>query len=209
MCGLASIDRFVDAPPGFRPTDIVGNCKTVIVIAVRFPSSSLSANSLSPYTFVYNKLIAKIDSITFQIATELESLGSCAFAIPSVEPYDYWDGSRLHGQGILSLKHAAVKAGLGQMGKNTLLINEHLGNMLLLGAILLDKELEPDPLVNYQACISGCRICLEACPINALDGITAEQRKCRSISGKFTSGGGFVFGCNLCRKVCPHYNGIK
>jgi epoxyqueuosine reductase QueG len=95
------------------------------------------------------------------------------------------------------------------MGKNTLLINDQLGNMLWLGAVLSDKELVPDLLANYQACIPGCRICLDSCPANALDGTTIVQLKCRKISSKVTEGGGGVYACNLCRKLCPNYKGIK
>jgi len=209
LCGIASVERFADAPSGFHPTDIVKECKSVIVIAVRFPISTISALSQAAYTFVRNRLADKMDSITFQISSELETLGSCAVPIPSSDPYDYWDDSRRHGQGILSLKHAAVRAGLGQMGKNTLLMNDRFGNMLWLGAVLLDKELEADLIATYQACIPGCRICLDSCPANALDGITIEQRKCRGVSAKYTEGGGGVYACNLCRKICPRREGIK
>ncbi|HWR44228.1 hypothetical protein [Sporomusa sp.] len=209
LCGIASVERFADAPSGFHPTDIIKDCKSVVVVAARFPISTLSASSPAAYTFVRNRLGDKIDSITVQIASELENLGSCAIPIPSSDPYDYWDDSRRHGQGILSLKHAAVRAGLGQIGKNTLLVNDQLGNMLWLGAVLLNQELEPDALASYQTCIPDCRICVEACPANALDGVTIVQCKCRSISAKYTEGGGGVYACNLCRKICPHHKGIN
>lgn len=209
LCGIASIERFADAPSGFHPTDIVKECKSIIVLAARFPASTLAGSSQAAYTFVRNRLVDKMDSITFQISSELEELGCCAIPIPSSDPYDYWDDSRRHGQGILSLKHAAVRAGLGQMGKNTLLIHNQLGNMLWLGAVVLDGELEADPVADYQACIPGCRLCLEYCPADALNGITVEQRKCRSVSAKYTEGGGGVYTCNLCRKICPRHLGIK
>lgn len=209
LCGIASIERFADAPPGFHPTDIIKECKSVVVMALRFPISTLSASSQAAYTFVRNRLVDKIDGITFKISSELETLGICAVPIPSSDPYDYWDNSRRHGQGILSLKHAAVRAGLGQIGKNTLLVNDQLGNMLWLGAVLLDKELEPDLMANYQTCIPGCSICLDSCPANALDGITIVQSKCRDVSAKSTEGGGCVYTCNLCRKLCPNYKGLK
>lgn len=209
LCGIASIERFADAPSGFHPTDVIEQCKSVIVIACRFPISTLSASSQAAYTFVRNRLVDKVDSITFRLSSELELLGSCAVPIPSSDPYDYWDDSRRHGQGILSLKHAAVRAGLGHMGKNTLLVNDELGNMLWLGAVLLDKELEPDPIANYQTCRPDCRICLDVCPAIALDGTTIEQRKCRGVSAKYTEGGGGVYACNLCRKLCPNHKGIK
>ncbi len=209
LCGIASIDRFIDAPTGFHPDDVLKQCKSVIVLAVRFPNSTLAASSQAAYTFVRNRVTHKIDTITFQISSELEDLGGCAVPIPSTDPYDYWDESRRHGQGIISLKHAAVRAGLGQMGKNTLLVNDQLGNMLWLGAVLLDKELEPDQMAIYQTCMPDCRICLDACPANAMNGITVEQQKCRSISGKSSAGGGLVYACNLCRKLCPNREGIS
>jgi epoxyqueuosine reductase len=209
LCGIASVQRFANAPSGFHPTDILKECKSIIVIAMRIPVSTVGSSSQAIYTFAHTRMFDKINSITFAIAIELDKRGSGAIAVPASEPYEYWDDSRRHGQGILSLKHAAVRAGLGQMGKNTLLINDQFGNMLLLGAVLLDEELEPDLIATYQACIPGCRICLDACPASALDGNTIEQSKCRSICGKTTDGGGFVYKCNLCRKRCPHHQGIR
>lgn len=209
LCGIAFVERFADAPAGFHPTDVLKDCKSVIVVATRFPLSTLQASSQSVYTFVRNKLVDRIDSITLQLALELETLGCRAVPIPSDEPYDYWDETRRHGQGILSLKHAAVRAGLGQMGKNTLLLNEQFGNLLWLGAVLADKELASDPVADYQVCIADCRLCLDACPAHALNGLSVEQRKCREVSAKCTEGGGGVLICNLCRKICPRHRGIR
>lgn len=209
LCGIAPVGRFADAPQGFHPTDVNKTCKSVIVFAARFPVSSLASPSAAAYTFVRNKVMDKVDAAACQLAAELEMLGGNAVPIPSSDPYEYWDEERRHGQGILSLKHAAVRAGLGQMGKNTLLINDRLGNMLWLGAVLVDQELAADEPVGYQACISGCRICLKACPAQALDGITIVQKQCRAVSYKQTGGGGGVYACNLCRKLCPRHNGIQ
>lgn len=209
LCGIASVERFCNAPAGFHPADILKSCESVIVIAARYPISPLSSTSLAVYTFTNSRVINTIDSITFQLCDELERLGACAVAIPASEPYEYWDEQKSHGRGILSLKHSAVLAGLGQMGKNTLLINDQLGSMLNLGAVLVDAKLTPDPPASYESCIPDCRLCLDSCPAHALDGITIEQRKCRTISAKCSVGGGFVYGCNLCRKICPHHQGLK
>ncbi|KYZ76046.1 hypothetical protein AXX12_06275 [Anaerosporomusa subterranea] len=204
LCGIAPVERFAEAPSGFHPSNVLKDCKSVIVVALQFPTSTLASSSPAAYTFVRNRLVDRTDSITFQLALELERLAIRALPIPSSDPYDYWDASRRRGQGILSLKHAAVRAGLGQMGKNTLLVNEQYGNMLWLGAVLLDQELEADPVVTQQFCPSECSICLEACPAQALDGITIEQSKCRAISAQYTEGGGGVYACKLCRSVCPN-----
>ncbi|VBB05142.1 Hypothetical protein LUCI_0349 [Lucifera butyrica] len=209
LCGIAPVERFADAPAGFHPNEVLIGCQSVIVFAARFPATTLSASSPAAYTFVRNRLVDKVDAISFQIAVELEDLSGKAIPVPSSGPYDYWDSDRRHGQGILSLKHAAVRAGLGQMGKNTLLINDRWGNLIWLSAVLTNAGLEPDPVASYQACAPDCRLCLDACPAGALDGKTIEQRKCRSICGKSTEGGGFVYACNVCRKVCPQYRGFS
>lgn len=209
LCGIAPVERFADAPAGFHPTDVLGGCKSVIVIAERFPAGVLASPSSAAYTFAIFKAADQVDAAAFRIASELDRLGSRTVAVPSRDPYDYWDEGRRHGQGILSLKHAAVRAGLGRMGKNTLLVNDRLGNLLCLGAILVDRELAADPLAEYWTCAPDCRVCLDACPAKALDGTTIEQRKCRSVCGKHTEGGGFVYTCNLCRRSCPHYRGLQ
>ena len=209
LCGIASIDRFSDAPNGFHPADLLNGCKSVIVIALKFPISVLASSSQAAYTFVHNRLVANMDSITFQLASKMESLDLCAIPIPATEPYEDWDDGRRHGQGILSLKHAAVQAGLGKLGKNTLLVNKQLGNMLLLGAVISNKDFESDPLADYQICSAECRLCLNSCPVNALNGTSIEQRKCRSVCSKSSEGGGFVYACNLCRKLCPQHQGLR
>ena len=105
-------------------------------------------------------------------------------------------------RGILSLKHLAQLSGIGWIGKNTLLINKKYGNRLHLGAVITNAELTEDDLVS-NLCPESCSICLKSCPQSALDGITVNQKKCREICGSVTDGGGFVYSCNICRKVCP------
>ncbi|MFX1374178.1 MAG: epoxyqueuosine reductase [Promethearchaeota archaeon] len=209
LCGIAPIERFKAAPSGFHPKDVYNDCKSVIVFASFFPLSTLQATTNSPYTMVRNLMVNHIDEISFRVAKYLESKGIPAIPIPSAEPYDYWDEEKTHGRGIISLKHAGVLAGLGEMGKNTLLINNEFGNMIWLGAVLTSLELNGDLMTNYQACIPDCSICIDKCPQNALDGITIDQKQCRQISTSFTTGGGWVLSCNICRKICPNHAGIK
>jgi len=209
LCGIAPVARFEQAPAGFHPCDIWPDCRSVVVVACRFPLSTLLARTHAPYTLVRNKLVEQLDTITCRLSAMLEQQGALALPIPSAEPYEHWEPERRHGRGILSLKHAAVLAGLGKMGRNTLLINETYGNMLWLGAVLVAAELEPDPLAAYEACPPRCRICLDACPQQALDGTTIDQQRCRERSASSTEGGGWVLSCNLCRKLCPRHAGIR
>jgi epoxyqueuosine reductase len=208
ICGIAPVNRFADAPKGFHPCDIYPDCKSVVVFASHFPLGTLQAKTNAPYTLVRNRMVDKLDGISFRVCSELEAEGVVSVPIPSAEPYEYWDAGRTHGRGILSLKHAGVLAGLGVLGKNTLIMNERFGNMIWLGAILVSADLEPDPIVSYEGCDSGCTLCIDSCPQHALDGITINQKLCRERSNSRTDGGGFVLSCNTCRKVCPYHNGL-
>jgi epoxyqueuosine reductase len=208
ICGIAPVDRFDGAPKGFHPSDIYPDCRSVVVFAARFPLSTLQAKTNAPYTLVRNKLVDKVDWISFNMSNELEREGIVSIPIPSADPYDYWDAERNHGRGILSLKHAGVLAGLGVLGKNTLLMNEMFGNMMWLGSILVSIDLEPDPVASYEGCDSECTLCLDSCPQHALDGVTIDQKLCRDISISYNYGGGTVLYCNICRKVCPYHKNL-
>ena len=48
LCGIASIDRFNDAPKGYHPLDILSTCKSVISFACRFPVGTLICKSHIP-----------------------------------------------------------------------------------------------------------------------------------------------------------------
>ncbi len=202
VCGIAGTNSFDRAPRGFHPADILPGAKSVVVYGRQFAKSLFSATTNAPYTLFRNKLIDLVDNISVQLALELEKEGFAALPVPSSEPYEYWDPERRHGRGILSLKHAAQLAGLGFIGKNTLLINRTYGNRLWLGGVITNAPLEPDAC-SWGCCPENCKLCLDSCPQSALNGITIEQARCREIMATCSDGGGFLLSCNTCRKVCP------
>jgi epoxyqueuosine reductase QueG len=203
LVGIASIDRFSDAPLGFHPCDILSDCKTVIVLACRLPHDALNADAAT-YTLIRNQMVEKMDNLATSAAAGLKTKGLSAKPILSVQ-------SQLHNgkyYGPISLKHAAVLAGLGQMGKNTLLINENLGNMLWLSAVLINAAITPDATADYQVCNSSCNLCLEACPVSALEPGQIQQLNCFKHAFKFPDGK-LQLQCWSCRKICPYKFGIK
>ncbi|MEJ2544516.1 MAG: hypothetical protein P8Y99_10655 [Calditrichaceae bacterium] len=208
ICGIAPIERFSDAPKGFSPKDIFDKCKSVIVYAKAMPSGSNFAQNSVPYTYTNKIMTQEVDKLTFKLSIELQKMNLYVVPIPSDDPYEYWLDKEQYGRAILSLRHAGYLAGLGVLGKNTLLINDQFGNMIQLGALLTDISLDGDPIATYEGCLSDCTICLDDCPVNALDAETVNQKLCRSLSNFRTKKGYILKKCNICRIHCPSCQGI-
>jgi len=209
LCGVASVDRFSGAPEGFNPKDIYDKTQSVLVFSKRLPVESLFAQSCVPYTHTNSLVTQIVDNLTFTLSIRFEDLCIKNVPIHSDDPYEYFDTERARGQGILSMRHAGYLAGLGVLVKNTLLINEKYGNMIQIGALLLDIPLESDELADYFECPAGCELCMDACPVNALDGTTVNQKHCRPLSNYKTEKGYILKKCYECRKACPVFNGIR
>jgi epoxyqueuosine reductase QueG len=209
LCGIASAGRFAGAPEGFKPTDIFPQCKSVIVFAKRIPVGPAFAVTPVPYTKFKEVSVNELDAIGMHLSLLLEEAGTLPVPVPCDDPYEYWDSDTLTGRGILSMRHAGYLAGLGILGKNTLLINEDYGNMIHIGAVLVDVELDQDPLSDFKGCPEACTICLDSCPQKALDGTTVNQKLCRSFAFPVTKKGYALYGCNLCRRSCPRCLGKK
>jgi epoxyqueuosine reductase len=107
----------------------------------------------------------------------------------------------------------AERAGLGWIGKHGGLLSTTLGSWFLLGEVLVDRDLEPDPPVDREHC-GTCQRCLDACPTRAIVApYRVDARRCVSyltiehrgiIPLELRAGvGDWIFGCDLCQEVCP------
>jgi epoxyqueuosine reductase QueG len=208
LCGFASVDRFVDAPAGFTPNDIYPDCKSIISFAFALPKGLSKVDSRLIYGHFNYLLCSEIDIIAFKLANKIEELFNCITTpLPCDVPYEYWDEENEEGRGLLSMKHAAVHAGLGVLGKSTLFINKRYGNMVTLSVILTNLELPPDT-VSENICIANCNKCVEACPVKAINNGKVNQKLCRNNTYGKTKRGFNTVDCNKCRIECPLNNSI-
>lgn len=107
----------------------------------------------------------------------------------------------------------AVKAGVGFLGKNTMVIKPGLGSYFFIGVIFTTAQLDFDTPLKWDC--GQCRLCLDACPTNAfikpyeLDAtrcisyMTIEQKEELSKT-QLKQTQGWLFGCDICQEVCPY-----
>ncbi len=112
------------------------------------------------------------------------------------------------------LEHAwAKKAGIGWIGKNSLLLSKQKGSFFFLAELIIDLEMTYDNATETDHC-GNCTRCIDACPTEAiLPNKTVNGSQCISyftielkgeiptdMKGKFDD---WIFGCDVCQEVCP------
>lgn len=110
----------------------------------------------------------------------------------------------------IPLKAAAVKAGLGWIGKHTLLVHPDYGTWQALGAIITDADLAEVNTVLKDQC-GSCTSCLEHCPTQALKPRKLDRSRCLSnlleepdMPDSITAiPEQYFFECDLCQEACP------
>lgn len=109
-------------------------------------------------------------------------------------------------------RYWAVRAGVGFIGRNHLLIVPGVGSYCFLAEIVTDAVIEPDPRCTLSC--RGCSACVRKCPGNALAGdfdcrrclsyLTIEDRSEDLDTETAQRLGNRVYGCDTCQECCPH-----
>lgn len=147
-----------------------------------------------------------MDAIALDFCIEMEKHNIVCVPVPTNE--SQYDGNTGRWRSIISLKHAAQAAGLGTIGRHSLLITPEFGNMVWLGAVLCQQELEPDEL--KEPVCNDCRLCVEACPVNALEKPEINQQVCDGLAfGEDEETKVWRIACHKCRDICPYNLGSR
>ena len=193
------------------PRNLLEGAKSVIVVALVYgqdaPDAPPAGDAAEPqgrvaqyawgedyHRIVKEKLATVVDGMRRGIGTPFEAR-VCVDTAPALE------------------RELAASAGIGWIGKNTLVLDAALGSYFFLGLIVTTLELRPDEPVLDRC--GTCTACLTACPTNAFPApyemdasrcisyLTIEHRA--EIPEAFHRAmGDWVFGCDVCQEVCPY-----
>jgi len=214
--GYAGEMKYLSDQRRTDPASVMSGLRTVIVCALNYNSSApRSIDAIQPGAADPRGWISRYAWGQDYHEVLQQKLQTLADALPErfLEPHEarvYADTGPLHER--IFAKHA----GLGWLGKNTLLLNSKLGSWFFLGAILTTLDIPPTlgPAEMPAPDLCGtCTRCIDACPTGALVPYVMDARLCISyltIEHRSTVPedlrepiGRHVFGCDICQDVCP------
>lgn len=225
LVGIASTARLDElTPAGYnRPKDLLPESKSTIVMALRWNDALV--DGLPEIRPMYSRMMIMmnnlLDTTVLKISHFLQEKGFLAMPIHASDPYDLIDL-----KGVISHKHAAVQAGLGEFGLNNLLLTPQFGPRQRFAQILTDAELIPDKPIDQNLCRAmtpKCRFaCINVCPYGyipnkykkdpkvmkktSVEGVAIDKQGCSYYQDRGLpkmGRNGYTYRCGLCITACP------
>lgn len=187
------------------PTKLVDGAKTVVSLIYNYyPEKQLSHQpgdiKLAKYAYgadYHDVIRAKLTEFLEVLREEIGEINGRSFVDSAPVMERQW----------------AQKAGLGWIGKNSLLLNREMGSFFFLAELIIDLEVTPDLPMTKDYC-GTCTACIDACPTDAIvQAGVVDASKCISyltielkeaipeeFAGKMEN---WAFGCDICQDVCP------
>lgn len=185
---------------------------TSYAITIGLPLSSTIVDEIisGPNQVYYDEYLNvndKLDLITETLKNQINRQGYLAYAIPSSKRTDF-----VNIKGEFPHKVAAVRGGLGWIGKSSLLISKKYGPRIRISTVLTDIPFQTNGLLLKNYC-GTCKRCVYACPAGAIAGnlwsedLSREElidvRKCDVWKiNHYSQFQGHI--CGICVAVCPH-----
>ncbi len=205
--GMAYMARERNRERRADPRRILPECRSILVLGIRYfrqsalPPPEKGQGRVASYAWgadYHDIVVEKLRALVAFLEGE----------IGAPVPNRYYTDT-----GPVLEREYAVRAGLGWVGKNAMLIHPRLGSYLILAEVLLGVPLEPDLPFPTDHC-GTCTRCIEACPTQAiLPTRTVDANRCLSYLTIENKGaiptalrppmGEWVFGCDICQMVCP------
>lgn len=202
LVGVAPVDRFDQAPDGRKPGDLLPKAASVVVVAMRIPSTVFRPLPSWQYNWINPRLYAEIRTLAYKVAVFLEDNGHEALPMDPAPPDAMRDleilseatdtaTMKVRFMASFSDRHAALMAGLGELSAAAYLVTPRFGPRVRLASVITTAELKPDaPLKDDLTWGQVCKPdvcgmpCVTTCPAQALPGDgTIDHFKCRHYRG--------------------------
>jgi epoxyqueuosine reductase QueG len=175
LVGIAGAEDLILAYPPRPAVALMPSAKSVIVMAVAHSLGAVYSPDIMLWTRSKMQTSRLLDETAEKIGRLLEQEGFLSLPISADKPVEIFKNDPETGKkfrqtrtvGFLSFKHAAVSCGMGEIGKNNLLLTPEFGPHQRLCAIVTEAPLEPDSRQNLDLC-NECNKCVDACPSGAL-----------------------------------------
>jgi epoxyqueuosine reductase QueG len=186
------------------PLDQTEGLSYGITIGARLSSPVLKGCIIGPtrhYLHHYRMTNWLLDQTATSITIAIQNGGYNALPIPASQIVD-WEKQTAH----LSHKMIALRAGIGWIGRNNLLVHPDYGSKIRIATILTDMPLQTDTPLE-QDC-GECRKCIDICPVKAIKDSHKDWNKPACLEklkyfAKAHNVGQYI--CGLCVKVCNPY----
>lgn len=225
LVGIASTASLDELTPGGynRTQDLFPEGKSSIVMALQWNHALV--DGLPEMRPMYSRMMIMmnnfLDTTVLKICHFLQQNGYQSLPVHASDPYDL-----INLKGVISHKHAAVQAGLGEFGLNNLLLSPQFGPRQRLAQILTDAELTADSPIKEGLCeqmLPKCKFaCIKVCPYKYIpdlysrdsgimekvitEGVGIDKQGCSYYQDRGLprmGRNGYTFRCGMCIKACP------
>jgi len=183
VCGAVPVEALADCR--MEIGEILPAARSVVVLAAPHSRSAIESRNVQVAQYDTIHAYGGAARASHAVALWLEGKGHRAVAVPAFIPIDMAP-PKFGMQGAVDWRGAGVAAGIGGYGESGLLVTREFGPAVRLGGVVTDAEVSPGKPLQETTCVH-CRKCVEACPMGALPGGGAiDKRKC---GDKIFSGG--------------------
>ena len=193
LVGVAPIYRFANAPKPVRPESHLPSARAVVAMCIRYPYALFdragrgAADTMAALEVYQNTVIGHL---LYKAATRLcrfledrghEAIPMCVSGRWSVHPHK---GIETNWMADFSNRHAAVAAGLGELGLHSLCITPEFGTRQRFISLITSAPLVPDPMYDGPPLCDNCMKCARSCPMKCMDADKLEH--CDFVDKQYT-----------------------